>query len=302
MTRPLALAAAILTLACDAGVVGVRDWTRVVVVDTTSIEATLGGSPPRIWVTANADREWLEALYEATDGDNWKRRDNWLTDAPLGEWHGVRTDSAGRVIVLWMYDNGLRGVIPPETGYLGRLEELGLPGNQLWGAIPPSLGHLAALERLILWGNHLSGPIPPELARLRHLRTLGLADNYLLGPIPPELGALESLEELDVEGNHTLTGPIPPALGALGRLRNLNVSRTGLSGGVPPDLGELSALSYLSATNSSGLSGPLPLTLTRVPLTGLFVAGTGLCAPTDSVFAAWLASIPNKRIASCAGG
>ena len=113
---------------------------------------------------------------------------------------------------------------------------------------------------------------------------------------------MESLEELSVEGNYTLTGLIAPELGALGRLRNLDVSRTGLSGGVPPELGELSALRYLSATNSSDLSGPLPLTMTRVPLTGLFVAGTGICAPTDSVFAAWLASIPNHRIASCAGG
>ncbi len=42
----------------------------------------------------------LTALYNATDGDNWHRNDNWLTDAPLGEWHGVYTDGTLRVISL----------------------------------------------------------------------------------------------------------------------------------------------------------------------------------------------------------
>ena len=44
------------------------------------------------------DREALEAVYDATDGPNWHKADNWLTDAPLGEWSGVRADAAGRVI------------------------------------------------------------------------------------------------------------------------------------------------------------------------------------------------------------
>ena len=83
MTRSLVLAAAP-TLACDAGVTGVRDWTRAAGADTASAEVTGSTVPSRSWVTANADRAWLEALYEATDGDNWKRRDNWLTDAPAG--------------------------------------------------------------------------------------------------------------------------------------------------------------------------------------------------------------------------
>ena len=192
MTRPLALTAAILTLACDAGVVGVRDWTRGVVVDTASIEATLGAPPPQIWVTANADREWLEALYEATDGDNWKRRDNWLTDAPLSEWHGVRTDSAGRVIVLWMYDNGLRGVIPPETGYLGRLEELGLPGNQLWGAIPPSLGRLAAPRAPDSVGE---SPVRRDPARTRTSPTPSYAGPRRKSPARPDPARVGRLGE-----------------------------------------------------------------------------------------------------------
>jgi len=64
----------------------------------------------------NPDRAPLVALYHATDGPNWAEADNWLTDRPLSEWHGVDTDASGRVI--WVRLNGQRakGTIPPELG------------------------------------------------------------------------------------------------------------------------------------------------------------------------------------------
>ena len=51
-------------------------------------------------VTADADRAALVALHQATDGPNWKNSANWLSDEPLGEWHGVGVDSLGRVTSL----------------------------------------------------------------------------------------------------------------------------------------------------------------------------------------------------------
>ncbi len=35
----------------------------------------------------------------------------WLTDAPLDEWHGVSTDSEGRVAILDLHTNRLTGGI-----------------------------------------------------------------------------------------------------------------------------------------------------------------------------------------------
>ena len=35
----------------------------------------------------STDREALVALYNATDGPNWHRRDNWLSDMPIGDWY-----------------------------------------------------------------------------------------------------------------------------------------------------------------------------------------------------------------------
>ena len=52
------------------------------------------------------------------DGPNWLRDDKWLSDAPVGEWHGVTTDSDGRVTVLDLRQNNLSGEIPPELGSL----------------------------------------------------------------------------------------------------------------------------------------------------------------------------------------
>ena len=46
------------------------------------------------------DRAALIALYEATDGANWDDGTGWLSDAPLGDWYGVTTDTDGRVLEL----------------------------------------------------------------------------------------------------------------------------------------------------------------------------------------------------------
>ena len=57
-------------------------------------------APPAASGSAETDREALVALYNATDGENWDISDNWLSDAPLGEWDGVTTDDDGRVTEL----------------------------------------------------------------------------------------------------------------------------------------------------------------------------------------------------------
>jgi len=60
------------------------------------------------------DRAALTALYESTNGANWKDNTNWLTDVPLNKWYGVSTDGQDRVTVLYLRENNLTGAIPPE--------------------------------------------------------------------------------------------------------------------------------------------------------------------------------------------
>ena len=64
----------------------------------------------------SGDRDALVALYNATDGPNWRSGQDWLSDAPLDEWYGVTTNASGRVILLHLSKNLLEGEIPPELG------------------------------------------------------------------------------------------------------------------------------------------------------------------------------------------
>ena len=96
----------------------------------------------------NTDRAALAALYNATNGSSWQDDTNWLSNRPLGDWHGVSTDADGRVADLRLDGNQLSGSIPSELGNLAYLQELWLHDNQLSGSIPSELGNLDNLEYL----------------------------------------------------------------------------------------------------------------------------------------------------------
>ena len=105
----------------------------------------------------------LAALYDAAGGAGWTKWAGWLTEAPVGEWHGVTTDAEGRVSGLDLQDNALSGRIPVELGSLTNLEELRLNDNELTGEIPNALGFLENLAVLHLAGNPLTGCVPTAL-------------------------------------------------------------------------------------------------------------------------------------------
>ena len=81
---------------------------------------------------AQGDRAALIAFYNATGGPNWKDNTNWCSDQPLDTWHGVITDSEGRVT------------------------EIGLNNNNLSGEAGNTLAPLTALTYLDLYSNNLS--------------------------------------------------------------------------------------------------------------------------------------------------
>ena len=289
---------------------------------TATITATAGDARGRAQITVeHPDRAALVTLYNATDGANWVNNDNWLTDAPLGNWYGVEVDGRGRVVQLnlggiWnpeernfdsnalsgpiptelaglanlrdlnLSHNALTGPIPPELGNLTNLQMLELEYNALSGPIPIELSNLAGLTRLNLGANTLSGPIPPELASLTNLQMLELRYNALRGPIPTELGNLASLTWLSLHWND-LSGPIPPELGNLVSLRLLSLETNALSGPIPPELGNLTNLQSLGF-GSNRLVGPLPAELGNLSrLRGLYAFNnSGLFGPLPETFTA----------------
>lgn len=147
------------------------------------------------------DRAALIAFYQATGGSNWKNKTNWLTDAPLDEWHGVDVDAFGRVTAIRLDNNGLQGAIPPEIKELTALKGLWLGYNQLTDVA--EVGHLTGLTQLFLHNNGLyrqpsfanlftafqgseeelseSGRIPSTFAQLTNLQTLWLSGNQITG-------------------------------------------------------------------------------------------------------------------------
>ena len=208
---------------------------------------------------ARDDRAVLETLYRALDGPNWQRSTGWLTDAPLGDWHGVTVDDEGRVVALHLSGNDLSGHLPAEVGNLSRLQSLYLSGNSIVGPIPAAIGRLSRLEELNLAFNPLGGEIPPEIGNLANLTYIRLEDNALRGSIPAEIGGLDKLEELILSQNQ-LTGSIPPELSNLSSLRRLTLRNNPLTGAVPPSLGELSQLEYLFLSGNRH-TGKIPPTL-----------------------------------------
>ena len=226
-----------------------------------------------------SDRAALEAIYDATRGWVWTDSTNWKTAAPLGEWHGVETNEAGRVSSLELSRNRLTGPIPTALANLVQLENLDLAANNLGGLIPPEVGSLTQLSSLILSTNDLSGPIPVELGDLANLRRLKLGGNELSGPIPTELGDLANLRDLSLARNGYLSGPIPAELGNLVNLTYLELERNNLTGPIPGRLGSLIQLSRLDL-HANDLSGPIPAELGNlVNLRYLFLRGNDLRGP-----------------------
>ena len=192
---------------------------------------------------------------------------------------------------LSLSQNELSGAIPVALGNLTSLYFLALSRNMLSGEIPVELGNLTSLQELSLWGNELSGEIPTELGSLTSLKRLYLTQNMLSGAIPAALGDLTNLRQLYLNQN-MLSGAIPVALGKLTNLEQLYLNQNMLSGAIPAELGDLASLQILYLNGNTDLAGPLPLTLSALSqLSVLDIRETTLCAPADTEFRAWLATI-----------
>ena len=349
--------------------------TMLCTVRDEDFRAWLNAIPTRDgeFLACNEERSDLMKLHEAMGGDGWVEAANWGTDAPLGNWYGIRVDSAGRVTTINLNRNNLTGEIPPEIQYFPKLDTLRLDYNRLEGEIPAEIGLLTELKRMDIDGNPFTGSIPPELGNLVNLQVLWIAGDQLTGSIPPEFGNLASLEVLHVYDSPRISGSIPEELGALAELRVLDISETGvdgpipaalgsleklrvldlqqnrltgplpaelgqidsllvlilrdnvidgplpvglgqidsllqisaennqLSGPVPPEFGGMEALLWLHLHNNPDLAGPLPDELTGMTaLEELIAYETGLCAPTEPEFRAWLNEVVAKwRVPSC---
>ena len=267
----------------------------------------IGGGP----FCNETDRAALVALHAAAGGEGWTDSAGWLGGAALAGWHGVGTDSLGRVATLDLAGNGLAGRLSAGLGDLAALTELRVGDNALSGRLPRTLLELP-LDELDYAGTELCAPADEAfrawLDVIAVLRGTGVecapaTDREILEMLHDATGGRDWIDsrnwltdaplgewrgvEVDDQGrvvelrlwDNGLAGRLPPEFGELAHLEYVRLSENALTGTIPPELSGLSALTHL-VLDGNALSGQLPPELGGLPaLEELRVENNDLAGP-----------------------
>ena len=245
---------------------------------TDEVHITVKNVEPKI---NQQDSLALVVLYNATDGSNWTKKGNWLTDA-VKTWEGVTVEN-GRVVGLnlatcpsvgltgtlpaeisnltaiksiYLSNNQLSGSLPASWSALENLQQLDISNNKFSGSLPESWSALLNLNSLVLSGNQLTGTLPASWAGLTNLQSLQLSSNLLSGILPTNWSTLTNLLLLYLSGNQ-LTGTLPVSWSALTNIQVLYLGSNQISGLLPTSWSTLTNLQQLSLGNNL-ISGSLP--------------------------------------------
>ncbi len=218
-------------------------------------------------VTPQSEIDALMAIYNATDGDNWRFNTNWGVGDPFNnDWYGVTCNSEGHVTQLIFLQNNLNGSIPPEiedlpylTSFhshynsisslpseIGSLTNLTLLRIAYYGinpgfvSIPDEIYNLTGLTVLGLEGVGLT-EIPPEIANLVNLQTFYAYQNQI-PELPVELFSLSQLTKLHLSRNNLTV--LPAEIGNLTEMRDLILNYNQLTS-IPPEIGNLTKMYFL---------------------------------------------------------
>jgi Leucine-rich repeat (LRR) protein len=207
------------------------------------------------------EKQVLEEFYHSLNGEDWIRRDNWLSAVSICDWHGIKCDENGHPIEIQLYDNGLEGPLPESICKLSELRTLYLSFNKINGRLP-SFHDCHKLENIWLKANQLEGGIPQTLCDGGNLVEVDLHVNDLSGPLPETISGCRRLSILRMEANQ-LTGPIPSALYSLRTLKELYLQKNKIDGTISSDIGNLDNLKYLFLDHNK-LTGALPSSLSKL--------------------------------------
>ena len=148
-----------------------------------------GGITGREVTVVNNQRGFLEDLYDATDGWNWRYKwdMNFESDPCLHKWYGVWCDNEGNVIKLILPQNRMKGALPGRFNRLEKLQAIDLSFNQLVNNFPGSLAEISTLKHINVQSNFFNGFVPSALGLMSHLTFLDIGLNRFEGDIPASI-------------------------------------------------------------------------------------------------------------------
>ena len=196
-----------------------------------SIEITQGEAP----LSRQTDSLALVAIYNASNGANWKADRVWDLTKSIDTWYGIKLDADGRVTQLKCLANTI---------------------TEDW-TVPAEIGYLQELTDLRFNNCCVAGNLPEEVYSLTKLQFLYFQNNKLTGSLSSKLGALTELTQLYIDQNENLGGSIPKEIGNLTKLANINISKTKIGGTIPAEMGACVAMANFMAYNTE-LESPVP--------------------------------------------
>jgi len=131
------------------------------------------------------EQQALEDLYEATEGDQWNQKDNWMSPdvKPCG-WFGI-------------------------TCADGHVTRIDLPQNKLMGNLPESIVNLTGLQAIRVEKNFLVGDMPEELAQLEQLAD-GESDFRYNGLATTDAALRSFIQTKQIDQDWESTQTVPP--------------------------------------------------------------------------------------------
>lgn len=230
------------------------------------------------------ERQVLETLFEATGGNDWKKKDGWMdSNVDICDWYGVRCKQNNTVESLLLGSNNLKGTPTQDIFQLPNLRFLWLYSNpinfnfqgierarSLVSLLLDStglqslegIGYAPALIDVDVRFNNLGGTLPSEIRNLHELQTFYASNNRLTGSIPP-FSTNRNLVELRL-GNNMFMGSMP-AFATHRDMTSLDVSDNQLTGVIPSTLLESAdpTNAIMIDLSSNQLTGTVPGELAR---------------------------------------
>eukprot|EP00984_Skeletonema_dohrnii_P011075 scaffold4396_cov127-Skeletonema_dohrnii-CCMP3373.AAC.6 len=247
------------------------------------------------------ERPSLEAIFNKTDGQNWKDSSGWMNEPDHCQWHGITCDGDGFVTRIDLRDNNLSGQFPVYS----RVEFDGSPItiwiHSEWMLAKYGLANFYNLKTLDLADNKLTGTINYlPLYNLYSLTHFDVSGNQLSGDVDALVSP--SLTYVDFSNNRfsSMTRFVQYKVSPLQTLRFCDVSNnaieneaSGLLENIPPNIEQ-----FLASNNQ--MHGNLPASLNSLPKLSQFDMSSNALSGslpdfTDSILSLQQLDLSNQK-------